>query len=98
MAPEQIRNIATDLRTDIYALGIIMFYMFTIKEPFLGKTPQEVMRMHLDRSLPNPMSINPVLPYWLCDIIEKCCQKKPELRFNDMGELIDELNLNLMDY
>ena len=98
MAPEQIQNADTDLRTDIYAIGIIMFYMFTLKEPFLAKTPQEVMRMHLDTPLPDPMTVRPDIPYWLCDIIRKCCQKKPVLRFHEMGELIDELKLNLMDF
>jgi len=98
MAPEQIQNTGTDVRTDIYALGIIMFYMFTLKEPFVGKTPPEVLKMHLERTLPNPMDYNPSLPYWLCDIIHKCCQKKPDLRFGDMSELVDELELNLMEF
>ena len=98
MAPEQIQNSVTDVRTDIYALGIIMYYMFTLKEPFVAKTPQEVMHMHLHNPLPDMLAINPSIPYWLCDIIRKCCQKKPDLRFNDMGELIDELNLNLMEF
>jgi len=98
MAPEQIQNSVTDVRTDIYALGIIMYYMFTLKEPYVAKTPQEVMHMHLHNPLPDILEINPAVPYWLCDIIRKCCQKKPDLRFNDMGELVDELNLNLMEF
>ncbi|MDJ0836611.1 MAG: protein kinase [Acidobacteriota bacterium] len=98
MAPEQIQNTGTDVRTDIYALGIIMFYMFTLREPFIAKTPQEVMQMHLHQPLPDPLEVNPSVPYWLCDIIRKCCQKKPDVRFGDMGELIDELKLNLMEF
>lgn len=98
MAPEQIKNLSTDVRTDIYAIGIIMFYMFTGKEPFLAKTPQAVMRMHLDSPLPDPMQYNPQMPYWLSEIIRKCCRKEPNMRFADMAELIDELKLNLMDF
>jgi len=98
MSPEQIQNHSTDRRTDIYALGVIMFYMFTLKEPFIAKTPQEVMYMHLEKPLPEPVEVNPAIPYWLSDIIKKCCQKNPVLRFNDMGELIDEFKLNLMDF
>ena len=97
MAPEQIQNLHTDLRTDIYAMGIIMFYMFTRQEPFVAKTPQEVMLMHLQHNLPDPFEIDSTLPFWLCDIIRKCCQKNPDLRFGDMRELVDELSLNLMD-
>lgn len=97
MAPEQIQNTFTDVRTDIYALGIIMFYTFTLKEPFVARTPQEIMYMHLERSLPDPLSVNPNLPYWLCDIIKKCCMKNPDLRFNNMLELIEEFKMNMLD-
>lgn len=98
MAPEQIQNTKTDVRTDVYAMGIIMFYMFTLKEPFLAKTPQQVMRMHLEDPLPEPMQVNPEMPYWLSEIIQKCCRKEPMMRFSNMGELIDELKLNLLDF
>ncbi len=98
MAPEQIQNTKTDVRTDVYAMGIIMFYMFTLKEPFLAKTPQLVMKMHLEDPLPEPMAVNPEMPYWLSEIIQKCCRKEPMMRFSNMGELIDELKLNLLDF
>jgi len=96
MAPEQIQNSKTDVRTDIYAMGIIMFYMFTGVEPFLAKTPQAVMRMHLDKPLPNPLEKNAQMPYWLGEIIQKCCRKEPDMRYSDMAELIGELDANLM--
>ena len=98
MAPEQIQNLTTDVRTDIYALGIIMYYMFTLREPFLAKTPQQVMRLHLDTQLPDPMDYNPLIPYWLAEIIQKCCCKDPAMRFGDLDELMDELKLNLLDF
>ncbi len=98
MAPEQIKNLNIDMRTDIYALGIIMFYMFTQKEPFVGRTPQEVMLMHLETALPDPQQFNADVPYWLCEIIKRCCQKNPDMRYNDMEELINELKLNLVDF
>ena len=97
MAPEQIQNTTTDLRTDIYAMGIIMFYMATKKEPFVAKTPQEVMMMHLRQPLPEPFEYNNKLPFWLCDIIKRCCQKNPDSRFSDMAELIEELRMNTME-
>lgn len=98
MAPEQIKNLNIDMRTDIYALGIIMFYMFTQKEPFVGRTPQEVMLMHLETKLPDPQEYNEEVPYWLSEIIKRCCQKISDMRFNDMEELINELKLNLVDF
>ncbi|CAM2068020.1 Non-specific serine/threonine protein kinase [Sulfidibacter corallicola] len=95
MAPEQIQNTMTDERTDIYAMGVIMFYMFTLREPFLARTAQEIMLKQLEEPLPEPMSLNPKIPYWLCEIIKKCCMKSINMRFNNMGELIEELQANV---
>lgn len=98
MAPEQIQNTGTDPRTDIYAVGIIMFYLFTKKEPFVGKDANQILLMQINRQLPDPLEVNPILPCWLADIIKRCCQKNKEMRYNDIGELIEELKLNVMDY
>jgi tetratricopeptide (TPR) repeat protein len=97
MAPEQIQNTGADPRTDIYALGIIMFYMFTKKEPFVGKDANEILLMQINRPLPDPAEINPQIPFWLSEIIRKCCAKNKDLRFSSMNELIEELRLNLLD-
>jgi len=98
MAPEQIQNTGTDPRTDIYAVGIIMFYLFTKKEPFVGKDANQILLMQINRQLPDPLEINPILPCWLVEIVRRCCQKNKEMRFNDIAELIEELKLNVMDY
>lgn len=97
MAPEQIQNTGADPRTDIYAIGIIMFYMFTKTEPFTGKDANQILLMQINRPLPDPASVNPTVPYWLTEIIRRCCQKNKDMRYNDMEELINELNLNIMD-
>lgn len=97
MAPEQIHNTGIDKRTDIYAMGIIMFYMFTGKEPFVARTAHEIMMMQLEKQLPNPHEIDPTLPNWLVEIIKRCCHKNKDMRFGSMEELIEELELNLLD-
>ncbi|MCB1050876.1 MAG: protein kinase, partial [Acidobacteria bacterium] len=97
MAPEQIQNTGADPRTDIYAMGIIMFYMFTKKEPFVGKDANEILLMQINRPLPDPAEFNPRIPYWLSEIIKRCCSKNKDLRFSSMNELIEELKLNLLD-
>lgn len=97
MAPEQIQNAASDPRTDIYALGIIMFYLFTKKEPFVGRDANQILLMQINRPLPDPASLNPLLPPWLVDIIRKSCQKNMEMRFGTMKELLEELRMNLID-
>jgi tetratricopeptide (TPR) repeat protein len=97
MAPEQIHNTGIDKRTDIYAMGIIMFYMFTGKEPFVARTAHEIMMMQLEKQLPDPHELNATLPNWLVEIIKRCCHKNQEMRYGSMEELIEELELNLLD-
>ncbi len=96
MAPEQIQNTHTDNRTDVYALGIVMFFMFTLREPFVAKTAQEIMLKQIEQPLPEPLEYNRKLPFWLSEIIKKCCMKNSIMRFSDMNELIDELRSNVL--
>ncbi len=98
MAPEQIQNTGADPRTDIYAIGIIMFFMFTKAEPFTGKDANQILLMQINRPLPDPTTYNPAIPYWLIEIIRKCCQKNKEMRYANMNELIEELKLNTLDF
>lgn len=98
MAPEQIQNTGADPRTDVYAIGIIMFYMFTKVEPFTGKDANQILLMQINRPLPDPTTYNPSIPYWLAEIIRRCCQKNKDMRYGGMNELIDELRLNIMDF
>ena len=52
MAPEQVRSEGVDQRTDLYALGALMFRMFTGQHPYRGRSPMEVLEGHLSGTLP----------------------------------------------
>jgi len=98
MAPEQILNEDMDPRTDIYALGIIMFYLFTGKEPYVGKNANEILLKQINHPLPDPQAIQPDIPFWLVEIIKHCCHKNKDMRYGSIDELISELKLNTMDF
>jgi tetratricopeptide (TPR) repeat protein len=95
MAPEQ----ATDFRTvtpatDIYALGVLAFEMFTSSLPFSHPDPLQVLMKHRDESPPSPRSINPTLPQELERIILTCLEKSPARRFascREMGRRVEAL-------
>jgi Tfp pilus assembly protein PilF len=97
MAPEQILNENLDVRTDIYALGILFFYLFVGKEPFVAPTANQILSLQMSRELPHPATLNPHLPVWICDLIIKATQKNRHLRFNTIEEMLQEIRDNQSD-
>ncbi len=68
---------------DVYALGIVMYEMLTGRTPFEGDTPVAVAMQHI-QDLPMPPSqLNPNIPPVLEEIIMRCLEKVPEMRFRD---------------
>lgn len=88
MAPEQ----ASDFRsvaaaTDIYALGVVAYEMFTARLPFVHENPLAVLNMHRDTLPDPPRSRNPSLPEALERIILRCLEKDPGRRFGNCREM-----------
>jgi serine/threonine protein kinase len=81
MSPEQIRGKPLDARSDVYALGIVAFEMFTGKLPFQGRNAQEMMIARL-RGNPTPIrQFRPELPAAVEKAIAKALETNPENRF-----------------
>ena len=91
ISPEQARGEASDERSDIYSLGITMFEMITGKVPFDGDTSVAVALAQIESEMPLASTYNASVTPEFDNIILKCCQKKPERRYQDMGELIQDL-------
>jgi serine/threonine-protein kinase len=81
MSPEQIRGKALDPRSDVYALGIVAFELFTSKLPFQGRTPQEMMIARL-RGKPTPVrKYRPDFPVALEAVLMKSLDTEPARRY-----------------
>src|SRR6185503_19219999 len=79
MAPEQFSGGVVDARTDIYALGVMLFEMLTGRPPFAGDTAQ-VLYGHLHQPPPAPRSLNPALPDGLERLVLRMLAKDPAAR------------------
>ena len=91
MAPEQLRGRAVDARTDIYALGCVLYEMATGQRPFRAELGPELSSDILSKTPANPTRLNPDLPRRLEEIILKCLEKDPENRYQSAKELMVDL-------
>ena len=80
MAPEQIRGAAVDPRTDVYALGVVLFHLLTGRYPFRAEIMTDIERMHLETPAPRPSQFSPVPPA-VDAVVLRAMEKLPERRF-----------------
>ncbi len=92
IAPEQIRGeLDIDGRADIYGLGATFYHLVTGRVPFMADDPADVMRKHLKEELVPPDHINTTLSAGTSEIIEVMMAKRREDRYNDVQELLEDL-------
>jgi len=87
MAPEQVEGKEVDERTDIYALGTVLYEMVTGKPPFQGDTEFSVAYKHIHAEPAHPATLNPLIPEEMSRIILKCLQKDKRNRYQNSAEL-----------
>ncbi len=95
-SPEQARGGYSDEKSDIYSLGITMYEMVTGRVPFDGETTVAVAIKHIQEEFPSAREFLPEIPISLEQIIFKCTQKNPDLRYGSMSELIQDLKKSLI--
>jgi serine/threonine-protein kinase len=94
MAPEQLLGGEVDGRTDIYALGVVMYELITGARPFEDSTnPTGLAAAMLTRHVPAPSTkVHDFIPQELDKIILRCLEPDPRERFDDVAELVSAID------
>jgi serine/threonine protein kinase len=87
MSPEQVRGDELDHRSDVYALGVILYQVLTGKVPFANENPLAVIHGHCEREPPPPSELNPALPAPVEAVVLKALAKSRADRFQSAQEL-----------
>lgn len=91
MAPEQIRGLEVTPRTDLYALGCVLYELVTGQVPFIGDTPGATLHLHCSATPVRPTEKAFDCPLQLEKIILKLLEKDPDHRYQTAAEVASEL-------
>lgn len=97
LSPEQAKGQYADLKSDIYSFGITLYEMVTGTVPFKGDNPVAIALKHINEIPIPPIEIEPAMPRSLSHIIVKCLEKEPRKRYQDMSEVLSDLDRALED-
>lgn len=92
MSPEQMKSSRdVDSRSDIWAIGVILFELVTGQVPFQGNTITEVVVSVTTGKIPNIRDLRPDVPAGLADVVGHCLERDPDRRYADIGALAKAL-------
>ncbi len=92
LSPELVTRGVADTRSDIYAVGIMMFEMLTGEQPFKGEQPMQIAYQHANDTVPAPSGKNSKVPAELDELVMWATARDPEQRPRDARAMLDQLH------
>ena len=86
-SPEQLRGEELNVRSDMYSVGVTLFYLLTGRTPFEGRNMVQQLANSLEKAAPSPLQYRPDMPQGLARIVLRCLNKQAAERFGSYQEL-----------
>jgi serine/threonine-protein kinase len=98
MAPELFRRAAASPQSDIYAVGVMLYYLVSGRLPFAANTIRSLIRLHQEQPVPDIRTLVSAIPERLALIVGRCLAKDPAERYSSSLELADELSVVIRQF
>ncbi len=103
LSPEQVTTGSADTRSDVYAMGVLIFELLTGRPPFTGDTSLSVAYQRVNQDVPRPSSFIVGVPAQFDDLVAEATHREPSHRFHDAAAMAQALRtiareLDLPDY
>ncbi|HYC90799.1 MAG TPA: protein kinase [Thermoanaerobaculia bacterium] len=92
MSPEQVQGKTLDARTDVYAMGVLLYELVAGRRPFESSSLTGILTAHITEKATPPIEVRPDIGRELNAIILRCLEKDPRARYADAGALLADLD------